>query len=76
MNELPTNHPALAETERRPFEYPVYHLATDIDGRPCVNMETPDGAKPRTVAVMCNTDYGHELAETMVDHLMRGRVHL
>ncbi len=46
------------------------------DGCPAVAAEMPESHKVRIVAVMVNTDLGHELAEELCAFKMKGKVRI
>ena len=55
---------------------PTYFTVSMPDGCPAVAAEIPESHAVRIVAVMVNTDLGHELAEELCAVRMRGRVRL
>ncbi len=54
---------------------PTYFAVTMMDGSPAVAAEMPDG-KTRIVAIMADSDLGHELCDNLVEAKMRGRVRI
>ena len=55
---------------------PTYYVIAMPDGCPAVAAEMPESHKVRIVAVMVNTDLGHELAQELCDYKMRGKVRI
>lgn len=55
---------------------PTYYVVSMPDGCPAVAAEMPECHAVRIVAVMVNTDLGHELAEEFVSMKMKGKVRL
>lgn len=53
---------------------PTYYTVSMPDGCPAVAAEMPESHKVRIVAVMVNTDLGHELAEELCAFKMKGKV--
>lgn len=52
----------------------TYYTVSMPDGCPAVAAEMPETHKTRIIAVMVNTDLGHELAEELCAFKMEGKV--
>ena len=57
-------------------DLPDYYVVLMPDGCPAVAERSPESHKVRIVAVMVNTDLGHELAEELCAYKQKGRVRL
>ena len=55
---------------------PTYYTVSMPDGCPAVAAEMPESHAVCIVAVMVNTDLGHELAEELCTMKMKGKVRL